>query len=464
MPKALDPQYFQRLDELAVQMQSSEELARYHDTEEEEDYKAFTERFEPMIAELYGEVAQADPLQLESLETTLLHEAFEGAYLPKILGFAVLRGELNADYKYVRPQPHFKQILLNIVSSPNFEYLRKRIGQTIKTGFAFSSDIWITDLINQVENRRLRYYLQNLKELDFRDKEVRERMHKRYQLQFKEYNFLAAEFPTTPNDLTNYFYKLREFLIHRAQLSGDNSALYEPIGALLENEALYNHREYTHLLGVLINFYDLSDELQADAADVLARLRKEDEDFEQDYFEFLLEMHQRADVVVDRKADQRVLDIIDLDIDDELTKYYSLVQDIHTKGFTNEEVMAGVRAYSLNYKGLAINNELVRRALLVYFAQVLDNLDESEYGEYFELNKTLTGYMEIFGNENFNQAIKSMYMRYVKRLKKKFTDKRAKDYQSVKKFVSSTFVDLGFLTEKEVKKFFRTPRKPRTKA
>ncbi|MBK8193256.1 MAG: hypothetical protein IPK76_08620 [Lewinellaceae bacterium] len=42
-----------------------------------------------------------------------------------------------------------------------------------------------------------------------------------------------------------------------------------------------------------------------------------------------------------------------------------------------------------------------------------------------------------------------------------FTDKRAKDYQDVKKFVSTQFVDFGFLKEKEVVEMFKTRRKKR---
>ncbi len=44
----------------------------------------------------------------------------------------------------------FKEVLFAICNSSNFEYLRKRIGQTIQTGFALSSDIWVTNLINEI--------------------------------------------------------------------------------------------------------------------------------------------------------------------------------------------------------------------------------------------------------------------------------------------------------------------------
>jgi hypothetical protein len=53
-------------------------------------------------------------------------------------------------------------------------------------------------------------------------------------------------------------------------------------------------------------------------------------------------------------------------------------------------------------------------------------------------------------------------MDYVKKCLTKFTDKRARDYQDVKKFVSGVFVDLHFLKEKDVVEMFKTRRKRKT--
>jgi hypothetical protein len=50
-------------------------------------------------------------------------------------------------------------------------------------------------------------------------------------------------------------------------------------------------------------------------------------------------------------------------------------------------------------------------------------------------------------------------MAYVKKLLKKFTDKRGKDYQDVKKFVSTAFIDFKFLKPKEIVELFKTRRK-----
>jgi hypothetical protein len=55
--------------------------------------------------------------------------------------------------------------------------------------------------------------------------------------------------------------------------------------------------------------------------------------------------------------------------------------------------------------------------------------------------------------------VKESSMKYVTKCFEKYTDKRSRDYQDIKKFVSSTFVELGFLTEKQVVEMFKTRRK-----
>ena len=65
----------------------------------------------------------------------------------------------------------------------------------------------------------------------------------------------------------------------------------------------------------------------------------------------------------------------------------------------------------------------------------------------------------MFANQQFNHDVKDLSMRYINRLLKRYTDKRGKDYQDIKKFVSTTFLDLKFLTEKEITEMFKTRRK-----
>nr|HMP30401.1 hypothetical protein [Saprospiraceae bacterium] len=143
---ALEKKYEAILEQIKTAIQGSEVLEKYLEEEDEDTYKILQDTFEPAIETLYNEVADHHPLQLESLEKALLDIEFEGLFLPRILGYSVLRGEIDENYRFRKPQQHFREILIAICNSTNFENLKKRIGQTIQVGFALSSDIWITNL------------------------------------------------------------------------------------------------------------------------------------------------------------------------------------------------------------------------------------------------------------------------------------------------------------------------------
>ena len=89
----------------------------------------------------------------------------------------------------------------------------------------------------------------------------------------------------------------------------------------------------------------------------------------------------------------------------------------------------------------------------------MTNIETEEYAEYFNISKMFPVYMDVFSNQQFNQSIKDVCLIYVKKLLKRFTDKRGKDYQDIKKFVSANFLDLGFMKEKEITEMFKTRRK-----
>src|SRR5690606_22249465 len=120
-------------------------LAAYLDDEEETSYQALRDAFEPQIEELYEKVAELHPLQLTTLESALLHTEFEGLYIARVLGFSVLRGEIDDEYRYRRPQDHFKEVLIAIAESSNFDWIKNKIGQSCQIGFALSSEIWVSN-------------------------------------------------------------------------------------------------------------------------------------------------------------------------------------------------------------------------------------------------------------------------------------------------------------------------------
>ena len=119
--KPLSKKYQESAEAIRTAIQASEELATYLSNEEEEDYAKLQTKFEKQINDLHEEVAAKDPLQLFALEDTLIDPGFEGLFFPRILGYAVLRGDTNEQFKYVRPQEHFKKVLLAICNSMYFD-------------------------------------------------------------------------------------------------------------------------------------------------------------------------------------------------------------------------------------------------------------------------------------------------------------------------------------------------------
>jgi hypothetical protein len=455
----LDQKYIEALEEIAGEIQESEDLEKYLDTEEEEDFLRLKEHFEPRIAAIYEEVAKDNPLQLLPFELVLLESIFEGLFLPKILGYTVLRGEIDDQYQYTRPQDHFKEILLAICQSPNFEILKKRIGQTIQVGFSLSSDIWITSLINGVDNKRIRYYLQSQKLDKFRRLTERSVGYERYKKQFRSEIFQTADFPTVPSELPILFNSLKHFLIFRVSKPLDNSSLIEPLNHFVLNEELKGTAEQLKVMMLYAMFYPITEKDQKSLAKAFNQIREKMPAFADRFLEFILELHQHPSLDITPDADRRMSAVVDKTYNDKLSDYYKLVDTIHDRGYVTDEVQEAVMIFHDKNEGLSVINECVRQTIYHYFARFIGNLEEKAYPDLFEISKLFPVYMRIFRNQHFNQGLKDLSMNLVNRLLVRYTDKRGKDYQDIKKFVSSVFVDYGFLKEKETIEMFKTRRK-----
>lgn len=455
----LDPKFQAEIDAIAKNIQESEALSTYLDTEEYEEYKALIEQFEPAIQELYLRVAGSNPLQILALEKALLDDQLEGLYMPKITGYSVLRGEANEGLKYRKPQDHFKEVLLAVVNSSNFDMVKLRVGQSIQMGFAFSSDIWITNLIESVKNQRVRYFLQSQKLAKYRDIKERRNGIKRYKKQFESLNYYTAEFPSTAIQLQGDYHSLRTFLLQRGKSEHDNTSLSNHLNAFIANDDLQSQEEYLKTILIIGLFFDLDAAGQKSFAKAFSDMAKNNETLSEDYFMVLDEMFQSEEIHITADADKRLANLIDGKADDEINSYYTLMNTIHTKGFIHEDAIDAVQTYYSQHEGLSLNNKNLRAGLLNYFTQVMENLPADSYQDYFELNKTFVQYINIFGNQKFNQAVKDLSLKYVKRLLKRFLDKRGRDYQDIKKFVKATFLDLGFMKEKELVELFKTKRK-----
>jgi hypothetical protein len=456
---ALDKEYGKRLQAIAEAIQASEELSRYLDEEEEADYTALREKYEPGIGEIHHEVAAKDPLQLVAFEEALLEDSFEGLYLPRILGYSVLRGEVDDHFRYKRPQSHFRNVLLAICNSANFDILKKRIGQTIQVGFALSSDIWITNLINSIDNRKIRYYLLGQKLDKYHDPVARRTGYVRYARQFVSENYQTVDFPTNLTEFQQIFSALKNFLLYRAGLEGaDNASIIPHIKELVNNKDLWNTVEHLQLLGIYGGFWELQDWFKKDGQAAFTSVRKNLDEVEEHWFSFLLERFQSKTPPM-ATTDHQWSEIVDRSVKDELSPYFDLMLNLHEKGIEDQEAQDAIRQFHNQREGLSTINECVRQTVLQYFGAAIKSLEPAQYTEYFEVTKLFPVYMDMFANQQFNQSLKAFSMSFVKKCLKVYTDKRGKDYQDIKKFVSTTFVDLGFLTEKETVELFKTRRK-----
>lgn len=460
--EALDIRYKTVLDDIKVAIQNSEQLTNYLDEEEFEQYKLLIDAFEPQIHELYEKVASTDPLQLISLEEYLLDNEFEGLYLPKVLGYSVLRGRINDDsLRYDKPQDHFKKVLLYIANSSNFEQIRSRAGQSIQMGFALSSDIWITNLIDQVVNKKVKQFLRTQKVDAYRQHQIRKTALVKYRKQFQSLNYSCADFPVSKHELVLDNKSLQKFLNYRSSKSFDNSSLDSHIVDFIGNEDLHTEQAFAENLIIIARSYSNGkvDKIKS----VFDKLRNGNSQFSDWYFKHLNTYLNDPDLF-STANEKSIASTISRDISDELTPYYNLMDVLLSRGFVAEETIDLVREYYFSNEGLSDQNSCLRSVVLNNLSGFLNNLPEEEYQEYFEINKTFSAYMDIFSNQKFNQDLKYLSLKYVKKLKAKYTDKRGKDYQDIKKFVMTTFQDLGFMTEKEIVELFKTRRKKKVTA
>ena len=454
----LDQKYTQKLDAIAEEIQASDELVAYLEEEEETDYKRLQEMYEPKITAVFDLVAAEDPLQLIALEEKLLESKFEGLFLPKILGYSVLRGEINDRYKYILPQTHFQDVLMAICNSSNFDIIRQRIGQSVQMGFALSSDIWITNLMNEIVNKKVLYFLKGMKLDNLRQLPSRINAYNRYKRQFRNTEFSSTVFPENLSELKVLFTWVKKFLLHRIKSKSNNASLVPHLRKFISNEAFQKTDEIIQVLALYANFFDLEKEDLAHLNTIFNKSRQELPDFDIKYLTFLDEL-QTSDLDVSPIADNRVSAIVSRSIDDRLTEYYDLMENIHSRGYTHEGAIEAVQVFYNNHEGKSLINECVRNTIYGYYARLINNLAVPQYPQLFDVAKNYPVYMKIFSNQQFNQNVDDLSMAFVKKILKVYTDKRGKDYQDIKKFVSSTFIDLGFLKEKEVVELFKTRRK-----
>lgn len=455
--------YSLRLEAIAVAIQDAEVLQQYLEEEEDIYYETLKNGYEPYLEELQNEIAAKDPLQLVAFEEALLDERFEGLFLPRILGYSVLRGEINEYYKYVTQQEHFGNIVRAIAANSNFEQLRPRIGQSIQVGFALSSDIWVTSLIESIGSKQVRHFLLDQKKQENRMVDGRQRAYGRYARQFKDKNFLAADFPNKKEQLPFLTNALKQFLLFRVGKEFDNSSIIPPLHATAINESLANTHYLAIILTVYAAYFDVSEEQAKELTAVINRERKNGKTFENELFTLLLELKASREVPFGPDEERRLSQSIDKSIDDDLTRYFTLTDTIHNDGYVSTEVHEAISEEILIHDGLSDFNNNVRQTIYSYFSTFAEHIGVGGYGDWFELvNKQFPIYIKLFGNEAFTQQLKDLSLKYTRALIKAYPDKRGKHYREIKKTTMTTFQEWGFMSEKQLKEFFKTPRKKKT--
>ncbi|NJO87413.1 MAG: hypothetical protein HC821_05455 [Lewinella sp.] len=288
----------------------------------------------------------------------------------------------------------------------------------------------------------------------------RKKAYEFYVRQFRDRNYQSADFPTTVADLPTQFQALKQFLLHRVNGDFDNSSLVEPLHQTVTNPALAGTPELQELATLYGTYFDHEAAAAKELRDVLNRERQNDALFSNRLLALLLELKQNPQHTFAAAEEQRLSQVIDPSIGDDLTAYFQLTDKIHADGFVSSSVHEAIASEVLNHPGLSDFNENLRQTIYRYFANFARNIGTDGYTEWFDLiGKQYPIYMQVFANEAFNQQLKDLAEHYTRALVKAYPDKRGKDYRDIKKTTMVTFKEWGFMTEKQLKEYFKTPRK-----
>ena len=464
----LNEAYKQHLEAIAEAIQASPNLASYLEEEEDQFYEALKNEFEPQIEQAHQQLVDYSPLEIESFEKVLFDERFEGLFLPRVLGYAVLRGEVNEHFYYARQNDHFGAVLQSIAKNSNFDQIRNRIGQSVQCGFALSSDIFVTNVVNDIPSKRVRQFLQAQRATDARTLEGRRRIYRRYAKQFTGRNYHYANFPLEAHELTTHINAVNDFLQFRVSGDLNNDAIAPTLHAMIAEEDFAGRKEILRPIVFYGTFFQQEPNDRGELMTIINRERNADpEGTSQEILRVILDLKRDRNFTFGAEQELNLGSIISRNIEDELTAYFNLTDKIHKDGYVNPSVHEAIQEELRNHAGLSPFAENIRESILQYFQQLATGLgtEESDYNQYFEITeKQFPVYIKLFGNESFNQDLRQLAKKYVKGLTKVHTNKRGKDYRDIKKRTVRTWQDFGFMTEKQLKEFFKTPRKKRTAA
>jgi hypothetical protein len=450
--------YLNLLDELMQKIGESDLYHNFLDTEEESDYRVFCDAFEPFIDAIHKQVAADEPLQLVAFEKLLLHPELQNLFTPRILGYAILRGEVNDQIRYKRPQAHFKEILVSICESSNLDFLRRRIGQAVQIGFALSSDIWITDLINQFQNKRVKQFLQAQKNEKYRDLAERQKGYHNFKKQLSHENYLSAAMPTTVSELKVLFSEVMIFLEYRAKNSDlPLESVVPAIEEMLNNPAFNGSKETDQLLTLYLNYFPQTAESVSIWGSYLNQ-RRQDPGFSDNYLNYMIEGEQSRDLITIPGQSDLITAQLDATIKDDILDLYQLLVDVQTYGFVHPDAIEMIRAFYIKHGGVAPVSSYLRNMIARSFVMFVSQLESTDYHAYMDIYKVMHTYIGVFDNEAFNKSLKDASIGFMKRLVPTFKDRKAKDYLELRRFVGVAFKESRFMNDKEIVEFFKKHR------
>jgi hypothetical protein len=333
--------------------------------------------------------------------------------------------------------------------------LKTRIGQSLQIGLGLSSSIWVTNLINQFSNKKIKQYLQSKYLAKYRSKDIRQREYQAYKLQFRNDNYQTSFFPKSENELKGDYPSLYQFLVYRIKNRYPADSYEQLLIEFAGNDEFMGTREHVDIFFLATQFINRSEKTDKALGKALEKMDTMD-NLPGDYYRFRLQSQEEG-LFFFQEQDERLYRI--LKEKSKLYDFLSMAMEVHQKGYLHDDAINAVKEFYNTHPGSSIENQCVRKLLLGYFREFLTNIDADEYEDYMEFSKIFPTYLEIFANEHFLLDLRELNVIYLRKLLRQYTDKRGKDYQDIKKFVSSSWIDFGFFDKKKLAEFFKTRRK-----
>lgn len=152
-------------------------------------------------------------------------------------------------------------------------------------------------------------------------------------------------------------------------------------------------------------YYRLDGDNSKKLTQVFNKLRKEKSNFDIDFFAYFLQfVDDKANFIID--AVGNLSKFIDKSIEDELSRFFWLMDIVYTKGYVAAETIDAIRKYYNEHEWLSNQNRCLRHSLNNRFSKFFNTLSEKDYHEFFEMFKTFSIYMDIFSNENSIRVLK----------------------------------------------------------